>query len=310
MIYSGFRLRESAVETIDCTDLAVIKVPTTDESGIQVQSIHFHEDLRGLIWFADSPVKNIDPKQFVNKIETESVTLEFTIPGYLEPSMIFTSEPVEFSDSADEPLLDVMYYDLDPQQKGEYLKFLQNPYEHTDISYLMLLYHGLERHLWEGNWRKAVNVILKLRYFHKDKIFLDRSCRALLLTAIKKDCGEIALALIEQSHGTNIPITEYFLCASSFNLHITSTEIVRYASWFGVDSKLNRNKITENIKKLVGREYLLVSDVLSDEYIQNMPLNLVKIFDNTSLRDAVCSIPLFNQDYKMRNIIQSLCEQM
>ena len=292
------------------------------EKWLIKNSIHFHEDIKDLIWFADSPLLNIDPKQFIRTVKSSGLRLDFTYSGYPEPSMVFTKYPIEFPKifSDVDPLeYYPSYIELDPLQKGMYIKFLENPYKtKIDIGYLFLLYYGLERHLLLDTWEKASDVILKLRKCHKHKSFQQYSASALILTAIYRKQGELALKVIsELDAGQFLPITEYLLCASSFNLHITSRELMYYAEWFGFhntryiknQTELFSKTLTDFIQEKYHRDYVLISDILNDKSITNMQTHKIKIFANVSLSDVKIEVPFLSENEKLRNAICSLLQK-
>ena len=292
------------------------------EKWLIQNSIHFHEDIKDLIWFADSPLLNIDPKQFIKTVRSSGLRLDFTYSGYPEPSMIFTKYPIEFTENlSDVAPLDYYpsYIELDPLQKGMYIKFLENPYQtNIEIGYLFLLYYGLERHLLLDNWEKASDVILKLRKCHKHKSFQQYSASALILTAIYREQGELALKVISELDAEQfLPITEYLLCASSFNLHITNRELMYYAEWFGFhntryiknQTELFSKTLTDFIQEEYHRDYILISDILNDKSITNMQTHKIKIFANVSLSDVKIEVPFLSENEKLRNYVCNLLQK-
>ena len=285
-------------------------------------TIHFHEDIKDLIWFADSPLLNIDPKQFIKTMSCSGFKLEYSYSGLSEPSMIFTKLPIEFPkdfSQVDLPDYFPTYIGFDPLQKGLYIKFLENPYNtEIYIGYVFLLYYGLERHLFLGDWEKAVDVILKLRKCHKNNSFQLYSATALILTAIYREKGEIALKVISQLDSNDfLPVTEYFLCASSFNLHITSRELMYYSDWLGFHNKRYIKNQTELFSKTLidfiqsqfNRDYLLVSDILTDTDIRSMETQETKLYANTSLSNIQIQIPYLSENEKLRTFVCSLLQK-
>lgn len=316
----AFRFKRTKKDKIEpVKDLTVITLPTNRDKEVIPQLIHIHEDIQGLIWYADSRLKNVDPYDFVKTVTKNGCTFSYFVSGMEEPSMIYTKHPIEFTDNISavpKPNYYPTYHELEPLQKGVYIRLLENPYR-TDlnIGYVFLLYYGLERHLLVGDWQQAVKVIFKLREVHKNKSFQSYSASALILTAILKEQGELALATIS-SLGENdfLPVTEYFLCASSFNLHITSREIMYYAEWFGFhniryiknNTELFSQTLTEHIQKIVGRDFLVVSDILAESDIQNIPKVKLRVFANTSLNDTRVEAPQMSEDYRIRKFMSDL----
>ena len=303
-------------------DVAVFSKLRKKDNELIPNTIHFHEDIKNLLWFADSPLLNIDAHQFIKTTKTSGFKIEYSYSGYPEPSMIFTKYPIEFPKlfSDVNPLgYYPSYIELDPLQKGMYIKFLENPYKtKIDIGYLFLLYYGLERHLLLDDWEKSADVILKLRKCHKHKSFQQYSASALILTAIYKEQGELALKVISELDAEQfLPITEYFLCASSFNLHITSRELMYYAEWFGFhntryiknQTELYSKSLSDLIYIQYSRDYVLISDFLTDKDIAEMPPHKIKIFANVSLSDVKIEVPFLSENEKLRNALCSLLQE-
>ena len=161
-------------------------------------------------------------------------------------------------------------------------------------------------------------LILKLRKCHKHKSFQEYSASALILTAIYKEQGELALKVISELDSEHfLPITEYLLCASSFNLHITSRELMYYAEWFGFHNTRYIKNQTELFSKSLSdliyiqysRDYVLISDFLTDKDIAEMPPHKIKIFANVSLSDVKIEVPFLSENEKLRNAFCSLLQE-
>ena len=92
-----------------------------------------------------------------------------------EPSLIYTKQPVVVPNDVsivERPPFFPTYSGLTPEQKGVYIKLLQNPYDNSvDIGFVFILYYGLERHLLVGDYERAYKVILKLRDVHSNASF-------------------------------------------------------------------------------------------------------------------------------------------
>lgn len=307
----------------DCNDTEQ-KIPMLQKTELSFSPSNFHPDVKDLIWFADGPLKNINAGQSIRQFSSNGITITCSVPGMEEPSQIFTRMPVELPNdvrTVDRPPYYPTYAELTPLQKGAYLKWLENPYNpEIDIGFVFILYYGLERHLLCGNEEKALEVILKLRDVHTNKSFQQYSASASILTAIHTGKGEFAISFLrslDKEHEiNNFPANLYLICASSLNLHMFASDIVRISSWFGFDNRLYIKKypdifintLSEEIEKLKQRKYLLVSDFLSEYDINAMTRHEVTIFANTSLRDTKVSIPFITESEKMQSPIFNLLQ--
>lgn len=296
-----------------------IKLPTDNQVGFL--NYPFHKDIKDLLWFADSPLKNLDVGKSIQHYSSGDFTCYFSDASLEEPSVIVTSHTIEFPKDI-EQVEPTPYYptyrELTPLQKGVYFTLLENPYESGfNIGYIFLLFYGLERHLFEGNLEDAVDVIFKLRKAHDNKSFQNYSANTLILTSIYKDKGEIALQLLNTEKHYDLhklPISLYLICASSFNLHITAFDLMDIGDWFGFKNKnyikkypeLFENTLSKMIAEEKGRTFLLISDYLTEDDSRKLPLHPMKVFANVSLRDVKVNIPFLTESTKLRTVFYEL----
>lgn len=116
-----------------------------------------------------------------------------------EPSTIFLSDAVVFREDVefvDDPDYYPTYHTLTPEQRGVYLKWLQDPTAEVDYGYVFLYYYGLERQLLLGNFQDAVDEILMLRDCHNKPSFLLSSMNALLTACVIKNRPDTAATLL------------------------------------------------------------------------------------------------------------------
>lgn len=141
-----------------------------------LSSFHFHSDISNFLYFADSPYKNYEyHKSFTEQLGIHvisgNIQSGFNFYSQEEPSALYMSFKV-----INNPFIahrfKVPYYPryraLNPFQRCEYLKFLQNPYQPAEIGYCFLLLYCLERRLSEGK-EEVIPVIKKLADYHGGK---------------------------------------------------------------------------------------------------------------------------------------------
>lgn len=118
-----------------------------------------HKDLLGLIWF--------------KKYNKEAISAIYKNFEYTKVKDVFMVEsPSSFAS----------FKALSKEQKYVYKEFLKDPYNNKyPIGYVFLLFYGLERFLFTNRYKKAFNVILKLRDAHKDLNFQSYSLTALFI---------------------------------------------------------------------------------------------------------------------------------
>ena len=90
-----------------------------------------------------------------------------------------------------------------------------------------------------------------------------------------------------------------------------------YAEWFGFhntryiknQTELFSKTLTELIQNKYNRDYLVVSDILTEKDIQNMPRVKLRVFANTSLNDTRVEAPQMSEDYKLRKFMTDLLSE-
>ena len=271
------------------------------------QTYPFHKDIKELLWFADSPLKNIEAGQSIHSYNSHGFTLTQADPSMEEPSMIFTALPIEFPKNikdVEPPPYYPTYWDLSPLQKGVYIKFLENPYNSDfNIGYVFLLYYGLERHLYQGKWEQAAKVVLELRKHHKQKSFQSCSATSIVLSSMQRKNVDMVLDLIRQSDMKDFPTDIYLLCAYSFDIPITAKDIMRLSRTFNFNNdyyikkhpELFEEVLKETLNTSRKRDYLLISDCLNSEDIRSYSTNRIKVYSNTSLREIKINIPFLSR---------------
>ena len=301
-----------------------MSLPERTMRGVSFPAFPMHEDIKDLLWFADGPMKNITPGESIRKHEKNGISILVEIPGMEEPSMIFTEDPIEITHTGDVPAPEYYptYAELSPEQKGAYIRFLENPYnQNIDIGFVFILYYGLERHLLHGNWQKAAKVILKLRGVHKNKSFQVYSANAIVLTAIYRKEGNLAVELLKsmdrEFEEHCFPANLYLICAYSFDFPVTAKDIMRYASWFGFYNKnyikkfheLFEETLSGHIKELTGNDCVKLRDMIPPEDMNSMPSYEEKLFANTSLRDTKVTVPSMVGSRKLKEMFFKLLSE-
>lgn len=138
----------------------------------------FHSDIVNYLYFADSPLKNYEYSDPLKDLNIQVVVGNHESGIDLlcdeEPSAIYFSyNIIENPEKAKTKISShPRYRALNPYQRFEYLTFLCNPYEKTNISYVYLLFYALERRLSEGQ-EQVIPIIQKLADCHGGKFKQD-----------------------------------------------------------------------------------------------------------------------------------------
>ncbi len=322
-IFDIFRKKEDSVKTIENNNEPIL-TKATEITVRQNPAISLHDDLVGLIWFADGPLKNyVNDNIEKNTFNHNGLKITLRMTGDEEPSLIYTKQHIVVpSDISliERPPYFPTYSGLTPEQKGVYIKLLQNPYnQNIDIGFVFILYYGLERHLLIGDYERAYKVILKLRDVHSNKSFQSYTANALVLTSMLHQKGEIALDFIkslDKSYEYSFSDNLYLLCYFSFEIPITANDIMRMARTFEF-SNLNYIKKYPDIFQSVleslitekyGEKTIILSRLLSKSDISKLSTQDTPIFANTSIRDKSFPVPIISSSFKLKKEFNILLE--
>jgi hypothetical protein len=301
-----------------------VAIATTNTAEIS-KNVRLHSDLAGLVWIGDGKFKNYtDSQNNINRFEIGGLAFTLSFGQETEPSLIFTSLPVKEPssiESVDRPPYFPSYSGLTPEQRFIYLRLLNNPYDASiDIGYVFILYYGLERHLLQGDFDKAFNVILKLRDVHRNKSFQSYSANALILSTKIHERGEMIIEFLnslDKDWEYNFSDNLLLLCYYSFNLPITPAVIMRMAKTFEFNN-------TNYIKKYPDVFERCLRDVLIDninddkvfltKYFTKTELKKIKtqdipVFANMSIRSKSIPVPLLSEEFKLKRDMSLVLEQ-
>lgn len=169
-------------------DVCSFKLSKEEFERLKIQytfdNIGIDKDVFNLLWFYNGSHKNTEV-QHIKRYLSDGDVEENEI---FEPSMIDLDIPVvippaDYDDSA--PHRSPCYVYLNPYERYNYIQFLKDPYSGKHkLSYAFLFLYGLERHLYKGQFVKALNAILKLRKAYNEKLFLKYTSNTLIYSLI------------------------------------------------------------------------------------------------------------------------------
>ena len=304
----------------------IIETRNTDLVSSKTLNADFkiHEELKGLLWFADGIYQNYkNEKEDENTFYVGDIKISFVSPGSEEPSLIYTKAPININEKCfdiERPPYYPTYKSLTPEQRGNYIKFLENPFiGNVDIGYVFLLYYGLERHLLYGDYERAYKLILKLRDIYSNGSFQSYSANALVLTSLLHKKGEIAqdfIMSLDKEFEFNFSDNLFLICYYSFNLPLKPKDIMRMSKTFEFQNMNYIKKypdifldiLTENFKNKFNKEYILISDILSKTDILKLEKQDIRIFANTSLSEQSVPVPMLANCFKLKNLFFNLLQ--
>ena len=283
-----------------------------------------HPDIRDLIWLNDGPNKNYIPDKKEDIYEYEGVRFVVSCMSGEEPSSISLKLPVSYvgdSSKVERPPYFPKYAQLTPEQRGEYWKLLANPYKPgIDIGYVFILYYGLERHLLNGNYEKAFDVILKLRDVHQNGSFQSYSANALILTGLYRQRPDLVMKFvrsIDHDFERIFPDNLYLLCMFGLDMPLSAKDIMRMAKTFEFTNlnyikkypELFEELLLANMQKKYNTDSLNIKDFITAKENRKLNTQNTSIFANMSITDTSIRVPLIADNFKLKKAVYDLLEE-
>lgn len=190
-------------------------------------------------------------------------------------------------------------------QRGLYLHFLRDPYQKIDIGYVFLLYYGLERHLIQGSYEKAYDIIIKLRDAHTNKSFQNYSASALIYTALSRKRSDLLLkfiASVDKQYEEEIPFNMFMVACKNFDIDVSPAFLMRYATKFQFTNKrylsgnyeLFRATLSEVLCEMFGSDGLPTRSIVLDK----LPSCGQGVYANVSLNKQAMDFPDVTCDHQ------------
>lgn len=291
------------------SSLAGISLPVKSSVG----AFNIPPEILKLLWFADGKYKNYKPNNEIRfKKDFIELTFSFNID---EPSLISNNNPiaakVDNPNDIPRPPYFPRYDELEPEQRYIYLKFLENPLNgETDVGYVFLFYYGLERHLFEGLFEEAFELILKLRQIYNNSSFQNYSFVALAVTSLAHGRMDLFERLVCDCELSDSPLNINFLLLTKLynQKALTAEEVMKYARRFEFTNTKYIKEYPELFKSTLS-EFLKVHEIYPYKFLKNSHPQSYSInaFANTSIT-AETKIPDYINVFKFKMECYSVLE--
>lgn len=209
-----------------------------------------HSDIAPLLWYGDGPQKNWDYPDYPSDPPNlgghthEVAHAVFDLDGgrqmiwefhdnTREPSAIFSALPVHQEEEVPPMPGYPRWYELTPGQRWNYLRYLENPYQPVEIGYAFLLYYGLERHLYFGNYNAVVPVIFRMRGILDHPSFWYYSSNSLLISAYQRGDRETMRRVLDGYARHKGDFNLCMLAHTAAGEPLSAHELIMYRVKFG-----------------------------------------------------------------------------
>lgn len=197
-IFKRFSKHSSITKRTVERDVSLVKKDANDI----VRSLRIPEPTRSLLWTTDEDTSMIESATSI-RIVTDGINFQQQENGfYSEPSLIWTKLPIK---SNNELIQEAMYWpsysSFSPKARYQYLRWLGDITQPTNLSYVFLYFYGLERHLLVGEYDKAVDEVARLLKAHPKASFVRYASQSLIVASLAKkrlDIAERVPSLLEE----------------------------------------------------------------------------------------------------------------
>jgi hypothetical protein len=287
-----------------------------------------HPDIKDLIWFKNGPKSNYHPEQHIETSEFYAgefrFRMNFSFSGPEEPSVIDTklvSREIRNLNEVERLPYYPSYSDITPEQRGAYLKFLENPYNTAfEVGYAFILYYGLERFLLTDRFEQAFEVILNLRDVHGNQSFQSYSGNALVLSCLYHKRPDMMIKFIrsiDKDFELTFSDNLFLLSAYSFEIPLYAKDVARLAKTFEFNNKNYISKYPEmfyeTMTRLMLEKYskkgILLSEILNKKEFSKLRTEEKSMFANISISDEKIKVPMIAESFKIKKAFNNLLEE-
>ncbi len=267
------------------------------------ETLRIPEPTKSLLWITDEEASKISSPVSIKitiDLNTKNVySTDESYNFYSEPSLIWTKLPVEINSEIES---NKMYYPsysgLLPKHRYQYLSWLRDITQKTNLSYVFLYFYGLERHLLVGKYEEAVEEILRLLKHHNEGSFKSYAINSLIsASGFRKrvDILQKAPFLLDQSSNESL-----LLCRSA-GKSINSNQIIELASRVTFTNKRYIKEQPELFKKEL-EKILITYEKTNGNILRN--INIDRLEKKPYPIIANISVPSKFRTWKLPQIIE------
>lgn len=283
------------------------------DSGKIVESLLIPEPTKSLLWITDEDTTKIESATTIT-IVTNGVNFHQKENGfYSEPSLIWMKLPIKPNN---ELIQDAMYWpsysSFSPEARFQYLRWLRDITQPTNLSYVFLYFYGLERHLLVGEYDAAVDEIARLLKAHPKKSFVQYASQSLIIASLGRERLDIIdriPSLLEEE------IDEALALRIIKGTSMTPEDVISISSKVGFNNKryimLYPDVFKEELQKQIDEFEQQFGNLLSTFTLEDFRRKETTVFANLSIPEHIrrIKVPVILEDKKfstgMHNLLQA-----
>jgi hypothetical protein len=239
-------------------------LPIKKASGGIVESLLIPEPTRSLLWTTDEDTSKIEHAGSITlsiSVSDQGVRVDEKQNGfYAEPSLIWTKLPVKPNNELfEEAMYWPSYSQFYPKTRYQYLNWLRDIEQETNLSYVFLYFYCLERHLLVGDYDGAVDEIARLLKSHTKKSFREYASRSLIIASIARNRMDVidrVPSLLEEEIDEALALRIYK------GTSMTPEDIIDIANRVGFNNKRYLKLYPEEFKEELQKQI----DIFEDQY--------------------------------------------
>lgn len=266
-----------------------------DNQKTLVGQFNIPEPTKSLLWITDEDTSKISSPMSIRislDIANNKAEIDDGHNFYGEPSLIWQRLPIKYNTSLEtKPMYYPSYSGLSPEHRFQYLSWLQDVTQPTNLSYVFLYYYGLERHMLVGDYENAVKEILRLLQYHEKGSFKGYATTALIAASAFRRKPEVvteAPFLLEETSN------ESLILKKMAGKKLLADDVVALSYQAGFKNKryikLYPELFNSYLQKNIDDFESVHGDILSTFEIKELPKIERNVFANMSLPSNVRAI--------------------
>lgn len=287
-------------------------LPAARPSKDIVESLLIPEPTKSLLWVTDEDTSNIEHAGSINLVVSADGFYQKENSYFSEPSLIWKKLPIEPNNELiEEAMYWPSYSSFSPKARYQYLHWLRDVTQPTNLSYVFLYFYGLERHLLVGEYDLAVDEIARLIKAHPKKSFVQYASQSLIVASLAKERLDIidrVPSLLEEE------IDEALALRVIKGTTMTPDDIISIASKVGFTNKryikLYPEVFSDELQTHIDRFEGKYGKLLSVFKLQDFKKAPSTVFANLSIPERIrhISTPIILDDERFKTGIRSLLQ--
>ncbi|MGI6423094.1 MAG: TerB N-terminal domain-containing protein [Candidatus Dojkabacteria bacterium] len=294
----------------------MLGMTVSNSSQSPTESLLIPEPTRSLVWMTDEDPSLAESPTSINiviSLTDDGVSTSKKEKGiHSEPSMIWKKLRVTPNSNLEE---DAMYWPtyfrFTPEQRYQYINWLRDITQPTNLSYVFLYFYGLERHLLVGNYDDAVLEIRRLLLAHKAQSFQSYAMTSLIMASLARQRNDIINMVPEILESE---ANEALLLRMIYGTSISAEDVIDMSSRVGFTNKryikaypdLFKTTLQRNIDQFE-KEY---GPILKQFDISKMKKEERSVFANMSIPEEYrcIKIPQVFENKKFTNAMKTMLQ--